>query len=89
MNSTDKENTTAIFIKQTKQNLIKSFEYFVESNIESRLNSLLNQLVENKIEKYESFLETIMNHPIIASKINEYKNNKGTNPLIPSVIFVR
>ena len=76
MNSSvkDKDNVTKMFVKETKQRLLKSFETFVETNIESQINSLLNKLMEDKIYKYESFVNTIIDHPLISSEINVYKN---------------
>ena len=73
-NNSNKENISATFIKDTKNQLLQSFEKFVETNIETRMNLLVNRLVEDKVDKYETLICSIMEHPLIACEIDVYKN---------------
>ena len=59
-NNSNKENISATFIKDTKNQLLQSFEKFVETNIETRMNLLVNRLVEDKVDKYETLICSIM-----------------------------
>ena len=73
-NNPNKENISATFIKDTKNQLLQSFEKFVETNIETRMNLLVNRLVEDKVDKYETLICSIIEHPLIACEIDVYKN---------------
>ena len=65
------ENYNSPSFINTKKEFIKSFENFMDQNINKIITSIENN---NKVTKnYESFVETIFNHPIIADKISFYE----------------
>ena len=61
-------NTTNFFNEETKHDLIKSFEIFVETKLEQHINTRLN----HHVTKYESFIHTVMSHPLVSQRLHSY-----------------